>query len=95
MQTLVLAAIRCSLMFTAAAAFSLAHPGKANLITNGGFETGDFVGWTQSGDTSNTFVTPGYYLPPHSGNFEAALGPTTFGYLSQTLATVPGPNIPR
>ena len=46
MKTLILAAIRCSLMFTAVAALSIAYPAKANLITNGGFETGDFTGWT-------------------------------------------------
>src|SRR4051812_16119698 len=46
MKTLILAAIRCSLMFTAVAALSVAYPAKANLITNGDFETGDFSGWT-------------------------------------------------
>jgi hypothetical protein len=33
MKTLILAAIRCSLMFTAAAAFCVANPAKANTIT--------------------------------------------------------------
>jgi hypothetical protein len=33
MKTLILAAIRCFLMFTAAAAFCVAYPAKANLIT--------------------------------------------------------------
>jgi hypothetical protein len=31
---------------TAAAALSLADPASPNLITNPGFETGDFTGWT-------------------------------------------------
>jgi hypothetical protein len=35
-------------MFATAAAFSVAYPAKANLITNGGFETGDFTGWRAS-----------------------------------------------
>jgi hypothetical protein len=68
MKTLILAAIRCSLMFTAVAALSIAHPASANLITNGGFETGDFTGWTHVGGAV-VFGASG--LPPHSGKFVA------------------------
>jgi hypothetical protein len=61
---------------------------SANLITNGGFETGDFTGWTQGGNTGFTFVSTGY---AHSGTYGAQLGPVgSDGYLSQTLATTPG-----
>jgi hypothetical protein len=64
-----------------------------NLVANPGFETGDFTGWTQGGNTGATFVTAGPFdgFLPHSGNFFAALGPVgSDGTLSQDLATTPG-----
>jgi VPDSG-CTERM motif/Carbohydrate binding domain len=80
------------LALTTVAALSVAYPAKANLVTNPGFETGNFTGWTQSGDTSFTGVigTNVNGIPPHSGNFQAALGNTTTGFLSQMLALAAG-----
>jgi hypothetical protein len=68
----------------------LAGAGRANadLVVNGGFETGDFTGWTRAGNPGFTFVTT---FNPNSGNFAAALGPVgSPGYLGQLLATTPG-----
>ena len=66
---------------------------QKQVIENGGFETGDFTGWTLSGDTSNTFVDVGFFsgITPHSGSYEAVLGTSvSLGYLSQTLPTTAG-----
>ena len=74
-----------------AALFGLLAPtnvARANLITNPGFETGDFSGWIQFGNVGFTGVDGGL---PHSGSFSAFLGPVgSLGFLSQTLATTPG-----
>ena len=61
-----------------------------NIVTNGGFETGDFTGWTQGGNTSFTGVDS---FSAHSGNFGAFMGPTSKGgpgSLSQNLTTTVG-----
>ena len=74
------------LALTAAATLSFAQPAKANLITNPGFETGDFTGWTQlNGNVVGTFAG----VAPHSGNFQAGFG-APGGSLSQSVATTPG-----
>ncbi|MGZ6208109.1 MAG: carbohydrate binding domain-containing protein [Syntrophales bacterium] len=63
--------------------------GAQNLVTNPGFETGDFTGWTQGGNTGATGVSGSPYA--HTGSFGAYLGPVgSDGTLSQTLAVTPG-----
>ena len=61
---------------------------RANLISNGGFETGDFSGWMVSG-RDNDVVGSVPFISPHSGNSQAL-----FGFLSnsikQDVATTPG-----
>ncbi len=61
-----------------------------NLVQNGGFESGDFTDWTQSGNLASTLVSTNIVYS-HSGTFGAQLGPTgSLGFLSQNLVTVPG-----
>jgi len=73
---------------TAVAALSVAYPVKANLITNGGFETGDLTGWMVLGVTP--FVVGAFAgVSPHSGNFQVT-DPIGLAAFEQTLATTPG-----
>ncbi len=62
------------------------------LVQNGGFETGDFTGWTLNGSGGNVnYVDGGSYIGPHSGSYAAALGEVAvLATLSQTLPTSPG-----
>jgi len=58
------------------------------LIVNPGFETGDFTGWTRSGDLGFTWVSSG---GAHSGTYKAEFGPVgSLGYIAQNIATTPG-----
>src|SRR5689334_4706308 len=71
-----------------------------NLVTNGGFEAGNFTGWTQFGDTSYTGVCPdgdpstscsGY--TPYDGFWMGSFGAIhTQGGVSQDISTTPGAN---
>jgi hypothetical protein len=66
----------------------LASTAAANLVVNPGFETGNFTGWTQIGDTTFTGVDT---LSAHSGSFGADMGPIgSLGFISQDLAAVAG-----
>ena len=60
------------------------------LAQNGGFETGDFSGWTQTGNSGYTTVDTSL-LYAHSGTYGAKLGPWgSLGYISQSISTTPG-----
>src|SRR3954467_12399702 len=66
---------------------------SANLVVNGSFETGDFTGWTQTGNTGFSGVEcPGApFAGPGDGNCDAFFGPVgSNATLSQTFATTIG-----
>lgn len=59
-----------------------------NLVVNGGFETGNFNGWTLAASATQVVNNKTYI---HSGKHGAQLGQaSTLGYLSQTLPTTAG-----
>lgn len=77
-------AIASSVLFTAAVGTA-----SANLITNGSFETGDFTGWTQTGNTTfNGVQCPGPHPTVAQGNCSAFFGPVgSVGGITQSFAT--------
>ena len=62
----------------------------SGLVQNGGFESGTFTNWIQSGNLDSTYVvTDAQFV--HSGTYGALLGPAgALGFISQTLPTTPG-----
>ena len=78
MKTISGAAICTILLLSAAGS---AH---ANLVTNGGFETGDFTGWTNPANSGIAIDT----AFPATGTYDAAFAGT--GTLTQSVATTAG-----
>lgn len=83
-----------ALPLTAHATSSICDSVAGNLVTNCGFESGDFTGWTTGGNFEFTQVVSGAfydYSGANSGSFYATLGPVgADGSLSETLSTVDG-----
>lgn len=68
----------------------LAASTQAQLVTNGGFETGNFSGWTEFGDITFNGV---WDVDSHSGEFNAYFGPLTPGGIEQSILANPGDQI--
>ena len=71
-----------------AAALLASGAAHANLVTNGGFETGDFNGWSTTLDALYDGVD---VIAPHDGTYAAFFGGANSS-ISQNLATVAGAN---
>jgi hypothetical protein len=87
-------ALRRIATFAVAAGFAVAAavPAHADVV-NGSFETGDFTGWTQTGNTTfNGVECPGApFAGPGDGNCDAFFGPVgSIGGISQNVATTVG-----
>jgi hypothetical protein len=73
-----------------ALAAGVAGQARADLVVNGGFETGNLTGWTTTGNLGPESVTndPNFV---HSGSFGFSYGQVgALGFLSQTITTVVG-----
>jgi hypothetical protein len=87
--------VRSALLCAAMAAVACVPARAGNLLVNGGFDTGDFTGWTM-GDPGDTYVglstSPGYPgFAPENGLYLAYFG--TSGHqttLSQTFTDLAG-----
>jgi hypothetical protein len=64
---------------------------SAELVKNGGFETGDFTGWTATNSKVLARSTTGtYYETAHSGKYSARIGTESIeGRIAQTVSIPP------
>lgn len=89
------ALLRSSLCIAALAASFFAVSAHAQIV-NGGFETGDFTGWTVNDPTNFTLIGNDTAFGNNHTQYYANLGaydygtPSTLGELSQTITTTPG-----
>jgi hypothetical protein len=75
-------------LVSAAVILSAALPAATNLVVNPGFETGDFTGWTVSGNPQFLNVNQ---ESPHTGSFGVFAGPQfELASITQAIPTIAG-----
>jgi hypothetical protein len=75
------------------AALAAAPASAQELVQNGGFETGDFTGWTEFGELTFNGVWHGGPPFPHGGVSQAYFGPETTGGIQQILSANVGDQV--
>jgi len=75
-----------SLGLLGAVAVNSAPAAAQNLVQNGSFETGDFTGWTTSGNYLYVETSVGVYSA-EDGTYFAVLGSTSLDDISQSIST--------
>ena len=86
MKTLILAAIRCSFVFTALAAFSVAYPASVQAVPTTYHYTGNPFTEVHGVYTTNDFVTAMVTLAsPLQPNFQGKVTPTAFTFTDGVL----------
>jgi hypothetical protein len=82
----------CTAFAATMASASASALASTQYLVNGGFETGDFTGWTESGNFSFTSVVPSpYFYAAQAGDYFVFDGPVNSdAYLSQTFTDTPG-----
>lgn len=90
LQTRVFIMLKIRLAVAVLALAVTAHRAQGQLVTNGGFESGDLSGWTLTGSVCTTAATSNP-ARAHSGSYGLQSGPV-FGNctLSQSIATTAG-----
>ena len=78
------------LCFAVIATICFSSPSRADIVVNGGFEDGNFTGWTGGLPDNVVFSGSPNSAYVHTGSYGVGFGSNSLTTLSQTLSTVAG-----